>query len=312
MNLTILCGGIGAAKLLQGFAELDSLEYDLNITAVVNTADDDYFYGFRVCPDLDSIVYHLANINDPIRGWGRKNETFNFVNTLRDLGVDAWFNLGDKDLALNKIRTDLLKNGCPLTQATNEISKLLKIEKINVLPMTDIEVQTSINSLTHGRLTMQEYFVREKCNPQIQTISYLNIPNNTTAQVREAILKSDHILIAPSNPFLSIFPILEIQEISNLLREHENKVCAISPLVNGDSVKGPLSKILKELGFKVNNSTIANLYSGFISDLVVNSGEEPNLKDLGSPVLVHSTETYMDNLESKTKLAEFLVKDVLS
>lgn len=308
MNICVLSGGVGAARFLVGLQSLAQSNKDLNVTAIVNTGDDEEIYGNFVCPDLDSVLYHLANINDEQRGWGRKDETFVFVETLKSLGEDAWFNLGDRDLALNNLRTNSLKSGNSLYEVTQDLLKRLDIKGIDVVPMCDEKVTTTIETKDRRTLRMQEYFVRERCNPKIANVEFVGAPNKAHPAAIKAIEESDLIIIAPSNPYLSIMPIFAIEQINCYIRKHKDKVIAISPIVSGTAIKGPLAQIMNDQSVEVNPIGIASLYVDFISTLVIDNADSEyayKVKDMNIECVY--TNTVMDSLQARENLAKFVV-----
>lgn len=308
MKISVLCGGVGAARLLRGFQTLSRERNDLDITAIVNTADDDEFYGYFVCPDIDSILYHLAGLQDEERGWGRKDETFNFVETMRSLGHEAWFNLGDKDLALNHIRTSRLHAGDSLTDITQQLQTLLGITDIDIAPMCDEKVTTMISTDDGRGLRMQEYFVRERCAPVISEIRYESAPGKTTSKVRDALNDADLIVIAPSNPYLSIFPLFAIDEIDELVKENKDRTVAVSPIVGGQAVKGPLADILRHHNREVSPASIADMYRNHARTFILDSvdADEVNAIEDTMPNVM-CVNTMMDSDERTLELARHII-----
>lgn len=274
MDITVLCGGVGAARLLCGFNSLVKTHPDLTIKAIVNTGDDEQIYRFHVSPDIDSILYHLSDLHDNERGWGRKEDTFNFVETLRSLGIDAWFNLGDKDMSLNHLRTQMLQDGSNLSEATAHLAKTLGIGSIEIIPMTNDDAKTRITTKELGELSLQEYFVREKCQPTINSIMYGSTKAQLNTIAEDALITTDKIIIAPSNPYLSIFPITQLPGVEDLLSSLKHKVVAVSPIVSGQAIKGPLAKIMKNYSLEVTPFSIAYLYKDFISQLFIDNEDE--------------------------------------
>ncbi len=284
MNIVVLCGGVGAARFLLGLHSLINSGEDLHVTAIVNTGDDDEFYGQYVCPDIDSILYHLAGIHDETRGWGQRDETFHFVETLRTLGIDAWFNLGDRDLALNYIRSEALARNVPLGEITKDLARRLGITTIDIVPMSDEKVTTTITTSDNRTLRMQQYFVHEQCQPTIESIDYTNAPTQCHPDASRALNAADIIIIAPSNPYLSIFPLFAIDEIDSYIQKNKEKVIAISPIISGQAVKGPLAQNMTDHHVDVSCVGIAQLYSDYISSFVIDTNDEHNasqIEDMG-------------------------------
>lgn len=310
MNVVVLCGGVGAARFLLGCESLILSGADLHVTAIVNTGDDDEFYGMYVCPDIDSILYHLGGVSDQERGWGRQNETFHFVETLRSLGVeDAWFNLGDRDLALNRIRTSALQSGTPLRAVTRDLSQRLGIANIDIVPMCDGKVTTKIHTSDGRTLRMQEYFVREQCRPDIASITYENAPTHTHPDATQALENADLLIVAPSNPYLSIFPILAIDEIDVYLRKNKERAVVISPIVSGHAIKGPLEKNMKDLNVDISPVGIARIYAEHARTIIIDSADSMlanEIRELGMTCI--TTNTMMDSIEKSTELARDVMK----
>lgn len=309
MNLTILCGGVGAARLLSGFQLLVEYDPSINITAIVNTGDDDRFYGYHVSPDIDSILYHLSDLHDEVRGWGRKNETFNFVESLKELGQDAWFNLGDKDIALNHVRTSMLNSGSTLTETTDFLAKTLGIASMKIVPMTDLEAKTTIATDELGTLSLQEYFVKERCTPKKIDVFYGSKDIDISDEIKQCLSESDKIIIAPSNPFLSINPILSMKGFGSELKKLKSKTTAVSPIVSGLAIKGPLAEIMKNYSLEVSPTSIAKIYDGLIDSIVIDTSDEKysqNIIDMGIEPI--SFNTIMNSDKNKLELARKLIE----
>ena len=247
MKVTALAGGVGGAKLMIG---LDRSVPHEDLTAIINTGDDAVMYGVHVSPDVDIVTYWLAGMADVDRGWGLKDDTFSLVDALRKLGQDAWFLLGDRDFATCLLRTMRMKNGASLTEATDEIRKRLKV-KARLLPMSDDPVRTSFVTMDGRALEFQEYFVKERHEPTIAEVTFNGIEDATPGPaVLDAIASADLVVVCPSNPVVSIGPIVGIPGLRDALRKHP-KVIAVSPIVRGAALKGPADRLLETVGVEV-------------------------------------------------------------
>jgi len=301
-NLITLSGGIGGAKLCFGLHKI--LEPD-KLRIIANTGDDFLYLGFYISPDLDTLVYTLAGLNNKETGWGRDDETWKTHNVLGELGADNWFKLGDKDLALHLHRSKALRNGKTLTSITEDISERFHL-KSKILPMSDHMVQTVLNT-DKGVLSFQEYFVKESNQPQIQNISFESKNPEPTAEVIESLNDPElsGILIAPSNPYLSIDPILSIDKIKQSIMKSQKPRIAVSPLIGGDSVKGPTAKIMSEMDLEVNVLTIANHYENLIDGLIIDNTDEEYAQAIeSSGIKVKISNILMNDNDDKIRLAQ--------
>src|SRR5467141_2567669 len=244
LKITALAGGVGASKLLLGFyKEMDPAE----LTIIVNTGDDIVLHGLKISPDLDIVTYTLAGVVDSKKGWGLRAETFHALKHLAGFGRPNWFNLGDRDLATHIHRTAMLAEGKTLSQAADSIRITLGV-KSRILPMSDSPIPTIIDS-NEGPLHFQEYLVKRRAEPVVQGIRFADVESSRPAPgILEAISSADVILICPSNPLISIGPILAVPGIREQLRTHKEKVLAVCPIVGGKSLKGPSDKMLAQLG----------------------------------------------------------------
>lgn len=266
MAYLALTGGIGGAKLALGLAK--RLGPD-EITFVVNTGDDFEHLGLTICPDVDTLTYTLAEQSNTEAGWGRQGETWQFMAALEDLGGETWFRLGDRDLALHVTRTQMLTNGSTLTEATAHIATRFGIRH-RILPMTDDPVRTIVNT-PEGPLPFQHYFVRDRCAPRVTGFDFQGIDD---AKANPAILEQlgdcDGIIICPSNPFVSIDPIIKLPGFRDALANCQAPVVAISPIVGGAAIKGPTAKMMAELDVPSTAGQVAehygNLLDGFLLD----------------------------------------------
>jgi LPPG:FO 2-phospho-L-lactate transferase len=294
-----LSGGVGGAKLALGLSRvLDPQE----LAIVANTGDDFVHLGLHVSPDIDTLLYTLAGLVDPVRGWGRREETWTFMSVLAQLGGETWFRLGDGDLALHVERTRRLAAGATLSEVTEQLRHQLQIGA-RVLPMSDGPVRTRLRTDV-GWLDFQDYFVRLGCAPQVHEIQYAgaaaaNAANSVLDVLRSPDLRA--VIICPSNPLLSVGPILAIPSIRDALRRCRAPVVAVSPIIAGEAVKGPAAKILRELGSEATAAGVARGYAGLIDVFVVDDVDAGMAPPPG--VRLVAAPTLMTTLEDRERLA---------
>ncbi|HBG74575.1 MAG: 2-phospho-L-lactate transferase [Chloroflexi bacterium GWB2_49_20] len=266
MKIVALAGGVGGAKLIDGFAKNLS---PLDLTIIVNTGDDFNHLGMRICPDLDTICYTLAGMANPDTGWGRENECWTVLAGIKQLGGPDWFRIGDKDLATHLERSRRLMVGQPLSRIIQDFCKSWNINQ-KVLPMSDQKVSTIITTLEYGEISFQDYFVRNKCAPTVKRIHFEGIKDATpTPGLIDAIEQADAIVICPSNPWVSIDPILSISGIRTSIIK--KPTIAVSPIINGKAIKGPAAKMYSELGIQPSALAVANHYKTIISAIVIDN-----------------------------------------
>ena len=299
-----LSGGVGGAKLALGLCRVLPAE---SLTVVCNTADDFDHLGLRVCPDLDTVMYTLAGISNRVTGWGQAHETWSFLEALSDLGGETWFRLGDRDLATHVERTRRLRAGETLTEVTAALCGALGIVA-RVLPMSDDPVRTAVLAEA-GELSFQHYFVRDRCEPAVSGFRFDGIDKARPAAGFLASLEDDAtaaVLICPSNPFVSVDPVLALDGVEAALREAATPVVAVSPIVGGAAIKGPAAKMMAELGMPVTATGVARHYAerdlldGFVID-EADAAEAAAIEELGLPTLV--TGTVMETLADRERLA---------
>jgi LPPG:FO 2-phospho-L-lactate transferase len=296
-NIVVLTGGVGGAKLVLGLTQVVAPD---RITAIVNTGDDFRHFGLWICPDLDTLLYTLAGKADAEHGWGRAGETWGFMAALRSLGAEDWFMLGDGDLALHVLRSARLASGSTLSQISRDFAQVWGLP-VTMLPMSDDPVSTHL-STDEGDLPFQRYFVERRCVPTVNAIRFEGAAAALAAPgVVEAIESADTraVLIAPSNPFLSIDPILAVPGVRAALMNAAAPVVAVAPIVGGKAVKGPTAKLMVELGIPVTPRAIADHYRGVIDGLLVD--ERDGTEGLGIPMA--STDTLMVSLEDRARVA---------
>jgi LPPG:FO 2-phospho-L-lactate transferase len=303
--ITALAGGVGAARFLTGLVRLVKGE---DLTVIVNTGDDIDLFGLHISPDVDIVTYTLAGIVDDVKGWGIKGDTFRCLEALRKFGCEAWFNLGDKDLATHMFRTGLLKNGYKLSEITTQISRALGLD-VKILPMTDDKFETRIVT-GNGSIHFQEYFVKRGAEDEVLGVEFLGAENAKPAVgVVEAIMDAELVVVCPSNPVVSIGTILAVEEVRDSLRLTDAKKVAISPIIAGAPIKGPADKLLRGLGLEVSAFSVAKLYADFLDTFVldaVDSAEKSRIEKLGVEVKV--TNTIMKGLEDKIGLARTVLE----
>ena len=268
--IVALAGGVGGAKLADGLAAV--LGGDLSV--VVNTGDDFEHFGLAVSPDLDTVMYTLAGIAAPETGWGISGETWNFLDLATRLGGPAWFRIGDRDLATHVLRSERLRRGERLTLITADLCRRLGI-KAHILPMSDEPVRTIVYT-PEGALAFQEYFVRLRCEVAVTGFGFDGVERaRPTAEVRAALQHPAlaAIVICPSNPFVSIDPILAVPELRDLLRARNVPVVAVSPIIGGAAVKGPAAKMMRELGSEVSATAVAAYYRGLAHGVVIDEAD---------------------------------------
>ena len=301
-----LAGGVGGAKLAWGLAQVLAPE---RLVVGVNTGDDDDFHGLHVSPDLDTITYTLAGLDNPETGWGLAGDTFNALEMLKKYQVDTWFNLGDRDLATHIRRTQLLKGGATLSQVTQELCQSLGIGH-RVVPMSDQPVRTVI-STPEGDLPMQNYFVQRRSEPRVLGIAYKGSGEASAAPaLADALVDCELVVFCPSNPFLSVGPILAVRGIREGLRDlaRPRLRVAVSPIVGGDSVKGPAGKIMAELGKEVSCVGVAREYRDVCDVLLIDAqdaGLAAEIQSLGVEPVV--APIIMDTEADKITLAKLIL-----
>lgn len=302
--LTALAGGVGAARFLVGLVDVVPPE---QVTIVVNTADDDEFHGLWVSPDLDSVTYRLAGVHNPETGWGLVDETFRVIDSLDRFGVPTWFRLGDRDLATHLFRTQRRREGATLSQITAEITQAWGI-RARLLPMTDDRVATRIRVRGPGGiddLAMQEWFVRDHAEPPVVDVRFDGADRARPAPgVLDAIADAETIVVCPSNPIISIRPILAVPGVRELLCERRDRVVAISPIVGGRPVRGPADRLMGPLGLEVSSVGVATAYRDFCSTLVIDRADlhlAPAIEALG--VRAITTDTVMHDPRIAADLA---------
>jgi len=303
--ITVFAGGVGGAKLVLGFANLLNPE---ELTVVVNTGDDEEFYGLYVSPDIDTVIYTLAGLSNEATGWGITGESFRTLGRLKEYGMDTWFNLGDLDFATHITRTKLLKDGLSLSEVSQHIAKSVGVQH-SVLPMTNDDAKTIVHT-ADGKMSFQEYFVKNKCEPVVEYLEFGGkkgvLPSG---EVSHALKNSTSIIFSPSNPYLSINPILALSGLRGAISNFKGKKIAVSPIVGGKALKGPAAKLLKEMGADVSAVGVAKQYVDICDVFVIDSedaGLASDIEALGMSVAI--TDTVMNSKLDKVSLAEFILE----
>jgi LPPG:FO 2-phospho-L-lactate transferase len=269
VRVTLLTGGVGGSKLALGFYRIAACE----LTAIANTGDDIVMHGLHVSPDPDILMYTLAGVVNPATGWGFCGETFNVAKGLAGYGRETWFQLGDRDFATHIHRTAMLSSGATLSQTIEAIRHSLDISA-RVLPMSDDPVATILDT-DETRMHLQEYFVRHRCEPVVRAVAFEGVADAKPAPgVIEAIGDAGLVVIAPSNPLISIGPILAVPGIRAALRHRRNRIVSVCPLVGGKSLKGPTDKMMAQLGYDVSPAAIAAMYSDFCGTMILDPADE--------------------------------------
>jgi LPPG:FO 2-phospho-L-lactate transferase len=297
VNVVVLSGGVGGARFLRGVVGVVDPG---NVSIVGNVADDIEVLGLRVSPDLDSILYTLTGRADEERGWGRAGETWQALDTVAELGGESWFRLGDRDIGLHLVRTELLRQGVPLSEATERITHALGLEAL-LLPATDDPLRTFIETPA-GTFPFQTWFVARGHRDEVDAVHYAGSPDARPAPgVLDSLAAADVILIAPSNPYVSIGPILAVAEIRAALEQRTVPCVAVSPLIGGRAVKGPADRMLQRLAGGTTAAHVASCYTGLIDALVIDEADAP--ADLGRDVRSVATHTLMADAEAARRLA---------
>ena len=307
MRVVALSGGIGGAKLALGFYKaLPPNE----LTVIVNTGDDIELHGLRISPDVDIVMYTLAGLVDPVKGWGLKDDSFGCLRSLHDTyHQETWFSLGDGDLSTHILRTMMLRDGRVLSEVTRNLCEHVGLDDVCILPMTDDTVTSHVRIGDGSLIHFEEYFVKRSCKDRILGVQYVGCEKaRAAAGVIEALNEADVIVICPSNPIASIGPIISIPSIVAAVRDARCPVIAVSPLVGGKAVKGPTEDFMNALGIEVSARGIGEYYRDMVTHLVIDTADAQSarpIKSLGLRVLV--TNTLMNSLDDKIRLAQDLL-----
>ena len=303
MKVLAVTGGVGGAKLALGLAQiLDSSELEF----LVNTGDDFEHLGLHISPDVDTLLYTLGGLNNQDTGWGRAKETWNCLESIKQLDGETWFQLGDKDLAIHLIRTQLLQESMTLTDVIDHLRKCFGINH-RIYPMCDSPVRTVVQT-ADGELPFQRYFVQQRCEPVVRGIRFeAALTAKPVSALRDTAF--DAIIICPSNPYLSVDPILAVNGMREFLTSHDAPIVAVSPIVQGVALKGPTAKIMRELGLNSTTFQIAKHYRDLVDGLIIDNldlNSRTQAESLGLHVMV--TQTVMKSLDDRIDLAKSAIE----
>jgi LPPG:FO 2-phospho-L-lactate transferase len=302
--ITVLSGGVGAARLLRALS--DAVE-PAQITAVVNVGDDLVLHGLTICPDLDTITYTLAGMNNDELGWGLRDETWRVMNELDALDGEAWFRLGDRDLATHLYRSQRLSEGATKTEVSAELAKHLGVG-VRLLPVTDDRLATEFIT-DEGRLTFQEYFVRHHHDVVVTSIEVVGATRaRLSDEARIALCDATRVVIAPSNPLISIDPILQVPGVREILKERRENVVAVSPLIQGAALKGPADRLMRELGHEVSTLGVVDFYEGLVGTWIIDEADADLAAEIRARgVRVEVTTTIMASPDNAQRLAQVVL-----
>jgi LPPG:FO 2-phospho-L-lactate transferase len=305
-HYTVLAGGTGAAKFLRGLVRVVPPE---EIHVVVNTGDDTEVWGLHVSPDIDSIAYGLSGRLDTARGWGLSNESFRCLEEIQCFGLPTWFRLGDLDLATHIARTELLRSGLTLTEATSRMAAAMGI-RAAILPASDDPLRTKIET-PEGTLGFQEFFVREHWKPAVQSVTYSGAAEaHASAAVLSSIHDAQLVIIAPSNPITSIGPMLAIHDIRDALRCTRAEVVAVSPLIGNTAFSGPAAKLMEACGYEVSAAGIARCYHDFLDNIVIDACDSGLAASIRYDTIgVQITDILMSDDAAASRLARFIIDE---
>ena len=288
-RIVVLCGGVGAAKLLQGLVKVVAPN---SVTAIVNTGDDLSLHGLHICPDIDTVIYTLGNEINPDTGWGLRDEGWRAMDMVAMYGGIDWFRLGDRDIGTHLFRTQRLSEGATLSEVTREIAAKWGVG-VNVIPMSNDPVRTIVTTVRGEDLNFQDYFVRLAHDVEIASIKFQGHETAHPApELISEILEADIILVAPSNPLVSIAPILSIAGIRDVLQKRRKDVIAISGIIGGKALKGPAGRLLNELGYEASAAAVAEIYKDIVGTFVIDDidkHEKKRIQELGLNCIITDT-----------------------
>jgi len=303
--ITVLAGGTGSVKLVRGLVTQES-----KVNVISNVGDNYWLYGLYVCPDIDTIVYGLADLLDQERGWGIKKDTFNFLRQMEVFGEETWFRVGDRDAATHLIRTNMLKNGKNLSDITKWMCEKFAVSA-NIIPVTDNSIETRITT-DKGELHLQEYWVKHRGRDPVIGIQYIGADKaRPNPEAVNAIHDADMIILAPGNPLTSIGPMLQIKGIRKELSKIKKKVVAVSPIIGDKAISGPASKYMEAAGIETNVYGLAKMYSDVCSNIVIDSKDRLFIKKIQNlDMKVYETKITMNNKLAEDALANFILKQI--
>jgi LPPG:FO 2-phospho-L-lactate transferase len=304
--IVALAGGVGGARLAVGLAAVLPPQ---ELTVVVNTGDDFEHMGFTVCPDLDTVMYTLAGVNNTQVGWGRAGETWQFMNEMRRLGGEDWFQLGDRDLAVHVLRREALIRGEPLSKVTRDLAARFGVHH-TIVPMSDTPVRTKVKTKS-GELAFQDYFVRQRCEPRVAGFGFAGSRTARVPPALQRLMRSrnvEAVVLCPSNPFVSIAPICSVPAIGSWLRARTFPVVAVSPIIGGKAVKGPAAKMMRELGMKSTTLDVVHHYGNTVDRWLIDrqdAGSAGAVAARGKHVTI--ADTLMSNRRKSVALAHQVI-----
>jgi len=303
--ITILSGGTGSVKLVRGIAAHEPV-----VNVISNVGDNYWVYGLYVCPDIDTIIYGLADLLDYDKGWGIKKDSFNFLRQMEVFGEETWFQMGDRDAATHLIRTNMLKNGKNLSDITKWMCEKFAVSA-KIIPVTDNTIETRITT-SKGELHLQEFWVKYRGKDKVEGIQYIGADKaRPNPEAINAIHDASVVIIAPGNPLTSIGPMLQIKGIRKELSKMKKKVVAISPLIGDKAISGPAAQYLEAAGIEVNSYGLAKMYSDVCSNIVIDSSDKILSKKIESLGMhVYDTKIKMNNKKAEDTLASFVLKQV--
>jgi LPPG:FO 2-phospho-L-lactate transferase len=304
LTITVLAGGTGSIKLVRGLAAVEK-----DVVVISNVGDNIWLYGLYVCPDIDTLIYGLANTLDRKRGWGIKGDSFDCLAQMKKMGVPSWFGLGDKDLAMHLLRTCMMNQGKSLSEATNFFRKRYSINA-QLIPATDGEVTTRIVTNTRGDMHLQEFWVKHKGRPRVSGIRY-DITSGAMANPAAliAIKRSRAVIVAPANPVSSIGPIISLPDLRQQLAENRQKVIAVSPLIGRKAVSGPAVKYMRALGLENSSVGVAKYYRDFVSKFIISKKDHSMKSQIDAlDMQVYETNITMKARRDEVRLGRHLLK----
>jgi len=304
MKIVALAGGVGGAKLAHGFSKIINTD---DFSVIVNTGDDFTHFGLTICPDIDTVCYTLSEKSNPVTGWGRNNESFDVMDALKELNAPDWFLLGDKDLALHLERTRLLWEGQSLTLVTERLRRVLGVHH-SILPMTNELVRTFVNTVEHGKIPFQEYFVKYKYLPKTIGFDFIGIEKAfPSPEVLGKLAESDLVILCPSNPFVSINPIISLPGVRNILRG--KFIVGVSPIIGGKAVKGPLALMLQDANLPVEPESIIKMYDDFLDIFLIDTNDHHHTRtsEIPSSIIISDAEILLTDISKRIHLAETII-----
>lgn len=303
--ITILAGGTGSVKLVRGMVSQEN-----NVNVISNVGDNYWLYGLYVCPDIDTIIYGLADILDQERGWGIKKDTFNFLRQMEIYGEETWFRIGDRDTATHLVRTNMLKNGKNLSDITKWMCEKFAVSA-KIIPVTDNSVETRIIT-NKGELHLQEFWVKYRGKDKVEGIQYIGAEKaRPNPEAINAIHDADMVIIAPANPLTSIGPMLQIKGIRKELSKIKRKVVAVSPIIGNKAISGPAGSYMEAAGIEVSPYGLAQMYSDVCGNIVIDSKDKLLTKKIQNlDMKVYETKITMKTKQAEESLASFILKQV--